>query len=184
MKFLSKLFALRNYWPSKRPVLCFARDLALQLGALALMLFTGPVALAAFAFPTRGRLIQVKRGASSPGTLVAGVRTKSLQINGEPIDITNDDDAGWRKLLDQPGEVQVEISVSGILKDETLATEAVNTADRSQYTGFEWPGAGTPGKMSGEFFLSSFQITGEYQGAATFEASFLSNGPIAFTAAV
>jgi TP901-1 family phage major tail protein len=137
----------------------------------------------AHALPTRGRLLQVKRG-TSPGTLIAGVRTKSISINGEPIDITNDDDVGWRKLLDQPGEVTVEISVAGVLKGETLIQESVSTSDRMQAMSFEWPGAATPGSLVGDFFLSAFSITGEYQGAATFEATFISSGAIAFTAAV
>lgn len=132
--------------------------------------------------PTRGRLVQVKRG-TSPGTLIPGVRTKSMSINGEPIDITNDDDGGWRKLLDQPGEVSVEISVSGIIKNELLLQESVSTTDRVDYTRFEWPGA-TAGRMDGDFYLSSFSITGEYQGSATFEATFLSTGTITFTAAL
>jgi len=133
----------------------------------------------AFILPTRGRLIQVER---PTGTLVAGVRTKSISVNGEPIDITNDDDLGWRKLLDQPGEVSVEISVSGILKNETLITEAVNTSDRMQATSFEWPASGAAGSLAGDFFLTAFSITGEYQGSATFEATFVSSGAITFSA--
>jgi len=147
------------------------------INPLAGMLFVGAVQL-----PTRGRLIQVKRG-TSPGTLIAGVRTKSLTINGEGIDITNDDSLGWRKLLDQPAEVSVEITVAGILTDEVLATEAVSTTDRVQYTRFEWPGA-TAGRLDGDFYLSSFSTTGEYQGSATFEATFQSTGAVAFTAAL
>lgn len=137
--------------------------------------------LMAAALPTRGRLITVKRGTSP--TLIASVRTKSCTINGTPIDITTDDDSGVRKLLDQPGEVQVAISVAGVLKDETLATEALSTTDRVQPTEFSWPGASTPGKLAGDFFLSSFGMTGEYQGAATFEAEFLSTGQVTLTAA-
>lgn len=133
----------------------------------------------AHALPTRGRLIQVER---PTGSLIAGVRTKSISVNGEPIDITNDDDVGWRKLLDQPGEVAVEITVAGILKNETLIQESVSTTDRVQAMSFEWPG-GTPGSLSGDFYLSAFSITGEYQGAATFEATFVSSGTITFAAA-
>lgn len=151
--------------------------LAVSVNPMGGLLFVGSLSL-----PTRGRLIQVKRG-NSPGTLIAGVRTKSISVNGEPIDITNDDDSGWRKLLDQPGEVTVEITVAGILKDETLITESVSTSDRVQYTRFEWPATVTAGRLDGDFFLSAFSITGEYQGAATFEATFVSTGAVAFTAA-
>ena len=150
---------------------------AVLINPLAGMLFVGAVQL-----PTRGRLVQVKRG-TSPGTLIPGCRTKSITVNGEGIDITNDDDLGWRKLLDQPAEVSVEISVAGVLTNEVLLTESVSTTDRVQYTRFEWPGA-TAGRLDGDFYLSSFGITGEYQGTAVFEATFQSTGVVAFTAAL
>ena len=31
---------------------------------------------------------------------IAGVKEKALTVSGEPIDISSDDDAGWRSLLD------------------------------------------------------------------------------------
>jgi len=133
--------------------------------------------------PTKGRSVQVKRGAS-PATLVAGVRTKSITINGAPIDITNDDDTGIRKLLDEPGQLEVSISVSGILKNEVLLTESLQTSDRVQPTEFLWPGAVSAGSLSGDFFLASMGITGEYQGAVTFEAAFESAGAVTLVAAV
>lgn len=135
----------------------------------------------AHSFPTRGRLIQVER---PTGTIVAGVRTKSISINGEPIDITSDDDLGWRKLLDQPGELTIEISVSGVIKAESLIQEGISITDRVQAMSFEWPGASSVGSLVGDFFLSAFSLTGEYQGAAVFEATFVSSGAITFTAAI
>jgi predicted secreted protein len=131
--------------------------------------------------PTKGRSIGVYRGATP--TLVAGVRTKGLNINGSPIDITNDDDEAVRKLLNEPGQIDVSISVAGVLKNETLIQEALDAADRVQATEFRWPGSITDGKLAGDFFLATFGITGEYQGHATFEATLESAGVVAFTAA-
>lgn len=133
--------------------------------------------------PTRGRAIGVYRG-DSPETLVAGVRTKSLSISGSPIDDTNDGDAGVRSLLNEPGQVDVSISVSGILASEQFMAEALNTSDRVQTMELRWPGASSVGKFRGDFFLEGFTLTGEYQGAATFEATFQSAGAITFTPAV
>lgn len=130
----------------------------------------------------KGRSVTITRG----GTLVAGVRTKSISINGSPIDITSDDDAGVRKLLDTPGQVDINISVSGIVRNDTLRQEAVSTTDRVaattfMYGGFEGSPTNTHG-FSGDFFLASYTETGEYQGAVTFEAEFQSAGPITYTA--
>lgn len=126
----------------------------------------------------KGRSIIVQRG----GVTLAGVRTKSLTINGSPIDITNDDDAGVRKLMDEPGQIDVGISVSGILTNDALLQESLSASDRTQTTNFVMPGGwtGSPSyqSLSGNFFMASFSITGEYQGAATFEAEFQSAGAV------
>jgi len=129
--------------------------------------------------PTKGRSITVKRNA----ILIASVRTKSLSINGSPIDVTTDDDAAVRKLLNEPGQIDVSISVEGVLKDELLIQEALSATDRVQATEFGWPGA-TPGKIAGDFALTAFSLNAEYQGPATFSATFESAGAVTFTAAL
>jgi predicted secreted protein len=138
----------------------------------------GYAGMPAFAGPAKGRGILVKRGNVGAEVLIASVRTKSLTINGEPIDVTTDDDIAWRKLLLEPGEITVEIKVAGIAKNNTLLQEAINNTDRDQSMTFEFPGGD---KLSGAFFLSNYSNSGEYKGAITFEASFASNGAIAFT---
>lgn len=129
--------------------------------------------------PTKGRAIGVYYG-DSPGTLIAGVRTKSLVINGAPIDITSDDDAAFRKLLDEPGQLDVSISVSGILTNQGLVRDALSTTDRVKGLEFRWPGTVQPGFFAGDFFMESFTMGGEYQAGATFEASFQSTGTIRY----
>lgn len=131
-------------------------------------------------YPAKGRSCTVKRGAVP--ALIAGVRTKSFSINGEPIDITNDDDTGIRTLMEEPGELSMEISVSGVVKSDTLRAEALNTTDRTQLTEFGFPGT-VAGKIAGQFYLASYSETGEYKGATTFEATFQSSGALTYTAA-
>ena len=126
----------------------------------------------------KGRTLQVWRGASP--ALVAGVRTKSISINGEPIDITNDDDEAVRKLMDVAGEVSVEISISGVAVGAVLRTEALTVADRVPATEFRY---GATEKFAGDFFLASYKETGEYKGAATFEATFQSASTVTYTPA-
>jgi TP901-1 family phage major tail protein len=125
----------------------------------------------------KGRSIVVKRGTGSPLTAVAGVRTKSVAVNGEPIDITNDDSAGWRELMQEPGEMQVSFTVSGVLLDDTLKEEAFDDADRTKDTQFVYPDGGV---IEGSFYLASYTETGEYNGAATFDAEFQSSGEIVY----
>jgi len=132
----------------------------------------------AFAGPVKGRSLLVKRGTASSEVLIASVRTKSFTANGEAIDITTDDDAGWRKMLEDVSELSVSMSVSGVAKNHTLLAESLVAGDRTQSTVFEYPGGG---KMSGLFHLSSYSETGEYQGAVTFDAEFQSSGAVTYT---
>jgi TP901-1 family phage major tail protein len=126
----------------------------------------------------KGRAVVVARA----GTTVAGCRTKNLTINGSPIDVTTDDDAGVRQLLSAPGQIDVSISVSGILTSDQLMTEALSATGRTQTTTFTFQGGfvGSPDHMSfsGSFFLSSLKLGAEYQGAQTFDAEFQSAGAV------
>jgi predicted secreted protein len=131
----------------------------------------------------KGRAVVVTRN----GTPVAGARTKSITINGSPIDVTTDDADAVQKLLDEPGQVDVAISVSGILLNDLLTAESLSTSARVKATQFMFGGfSGSPLNthgFSGNFFMESFAITGEYQGAVTFEASFKSADTVTFSAA-
>lgn len=126
----------------------------------------------------RGRLVQIYRNS----LLVAGARTKSLKINGAPIDVTSDDDAGVRQLLTQPGQLDVSISVSGILVNDSLLNEALSATARNQTTSFgianSWAGSPDHLTLSGSFNLASFELGAEYQGAVTFSAEFQSAGAV------
>ena len=125
----------------------------------------------------KGRSILVHRD----GVLVAGVRTKSISMNGSPIDITNDDDDGVRKVMEEPGQLDVEISVSGVIMNNALRLEGLSRDNRVRATDFIF-GTGSPtNRFSGDFFMQGYTETGEYQGAATFEATFISAGAVTYS---
>ena len=109
---------------------------------------------------------------------IAGVRTKSFAINGEPIDVTTDDDSGIRTLLDAPGEVQVNFSVSGVVKDDSLLQISLSNTDRVNPMTLVRADGGT---LSGNFFLATYSETGEYQGAIAFECECQSAGAVTYT---
>lgn len=136
-----------------------------------------------------GRTIKVYWGDESPQPLVAGVREKGLTLNGEAIDITNDDDNGWRALLDAAGINSVDIGCSGVLDDKTLIADFFNGVNpgsktRMQAATFEFPleaGESTPATITGEFYMQGFSTTGNHDGELTFECTFMSNGPVTYT---
>lgn len=132
-----------------------------------------------------GRTIKVYWGSESPQPLVAGIREKGITLNGEAVDVTNDDSAGWRTLLDAAQVNSVDIPCSGVLEDDTLRAdwfngEAVGSGTRLQPAAFEYPDGG---RITGNFYLQDYSETGNHDGEVTFECTFMSSGPVTYTPA-
>ena len=121
-----------------------------------------------------GRALQIKWDSV---TLV-GVRTKGWTATADLVDVTTDDDNGWRTLLATPGLKSVEVTVGGISSDQVLINEFFNGTGKT-LTG-ELPT--TTGTISGTFYLSSFEQTGEHDGAVEFSATFMSSGVVTYAA--
>lgn len=121
-----------------------------------------------------GRALQIKWDSV---TLV-GVRTKGWTATADLVDVTTDDDNGWRTLLATPGLRSVEVTVGGISSDQVLINEFFNGTGKT-LTG-ELPT--TTGTIAGTFYLSSFEQTGEHDGAVEFSATFMSSGVVTYAA--
>ena len=122
-----------------------------------------------------GRELLIKKGAS----VIAGVRTKTVTINGEPIDVTTDDDSGFRTLLADPATRSIDLSVEGITKDASLRAIVAGAGPQllTDIT-IEYPNGDV---ISGDFYLVSVEESGEYQDAVTFTASLQSSGAFTYT---
>jgi len=114
------------------------------------------------------------------GAAIAGVREKGIALNGEPVDVTDDASDGWRELLAEAGEHQVNVSLSGVTKSDALKEAWFDVADRIKAVTITYPDGGV---LSGNFFLATFSETGPYSDATTFEAELQSTGPVTYTAA-
>lgn len=112
-------------------------------------------------------------------TLV-GVRTKGYTITNDYVDVTTDDDDGWRTLLADPGLRSVEVTVGGISSDQILIAEMMKTNITGEPLTIQLPT--TTGTLAGTFLCSSFEQTGEHDGAVEFSATFMSAGVVTFTA--
>jgi TP901-1 family phage major tail protein len=124
-----------------------------------------------------GRLVEVRKGTTT-GVLIAGVRTKSVTINNEPIDITTDDSAGFRELLDVSGERHLDISVEGLTQNNTLLGIAVGGTSLIDEFSIVFPG--TPNVVvRGDFRINNLQFGAEYADAVTFTAELQSTGSFA-----
>lgn len=127
-----------------------------------------------------GRDLKIEWG-SSPTTLV-GVRTRGYTVTNDYVDVTTDDDLGWRTLLATPGLRSVEVTVGGISSDQVLIGDIMAANITAKTLEVEFPI--TTGKLAGSFLVSSFEQTGEHDGAVEFSATFMSTGAVAYTAGI
>lgn len=119
-------------------------------------------------------------GISWDATTLVGVRTKGYTINAEYVDVTTDDDDGWRTLLADPGVRSMEATASGISSDQVLIAEMTKANITGEPLLIDLPT--TTGTLTGTFFVSSFEQTGEHDGAVEWSATFMSSGVITYTA--
>ena len=127
-----------------------------------------------------GRKAVLSQG--SPLVAIAALRTKTMTMANEPVDVTSDDDAGFRKLLADPGNKTLDISVEGVAKDvasfSALLTLATSGTDILDSFSLLFPGIGT---IAGEFVVSSFEVGAPYNEAATFSCTLQSAGAYTWT---
>ena len=116
-------------------------------------------------------------------TTLVGVRTRGVSMTNDMVDVTTDDDSGWRTLLATPGLKSVEVTVSGISSSEVLIAEMFNASTTGETLQVDLPSSlASPGNLSGTYHLSAFEINGEHDGAVEFSATFMSSGAVTYTA--
>ncbi|MBL4612138.1 MAG: hypothetical protein JKY91_00185 [Emcibacter sp.] len=118
-----------------------------------------------------------------------GINSKSISIAKEPIDITTDEDNGYRTLLAQAGTKSLDISFSGVTKD-TLLRALVMTEQSQLLTdiSIQYPpyGAQAAGDtITGDFYFNGFtENGGGSDGAIEFDGTLQSSGPWVYTAGI
>jgi Predicted secreted protein len=130
-----------------------------------------------------GRTLFIKKN----NVILAGVRAKSFSFAGEPIDVTTDDDNGFRTLMDESGQEALDLSVEGLVKDSVLRNAALTGSAGLMLTDItiEFPKTGTQvtsgDTISGNFFLASYEESAPYNEGITFSASLQSSGAWTYT---
>lgn len=116
-------------------------------------------------------------------TTLAGVRTRSVSITNDYVDVTNDDDAGWRTLLADPGVRSLEVTIGGVTTDEVLlASIMAASIEGGTLTGNLPTSLTSPGSLSGTYLISGFEQSGDHDGEVEFSATFMSTGEVTYTA--
>lgn len=120
----------------------------------------------------RSILIKVSDG-TSPATFttIAGIRSKTMTINNETVDITSGDEAPWRQLLGDTGMRSVSMSGSGVFQDDAAVNVIEDLAFNGAIQEFQMV-FGNGDIIQGTFAVASFEYGGEHTAEQTFSASF------------
>ena len=130
----------------------------------------------------QGKALLMKIGnAASPEvfTTIGGMRSNTLTMNDEMVDVTNKDSAGARTILAQGGVNSITIAGSGVFTDSASETTLKGKFNVSALTNYQFlvPNFGT---FTGSFMLTSLEYAGEYNGEVTYSFTFESSGAITF----
>lgn len=125
-------------------------------------------------------LLKVGNGGSPETfTTIGGLRSTSITLNDEAVDITNKDSSGNRELLADGGIHSMSISGSGVFTDAASETTLKGTMNASSFTNFQLiiPDFGT---YTGAFMCASLEYAGEFNGEVTYSVTLESSGAITF----
>ncbi len=131
----------------------------------------------------KGRAFLLKIGdGGSPETfdVVGGMRSTSLRINNEMVDVTNKTSGGWREILSGAGLRKISLSGSGIFTDSasetSLQAKALASSVDNYQVVFE-----SGAKFSGAFQVTTLEYAGDYNGERTYSIALESSGVVSFS---
>tara|TARA_B100000242_G_scaffold43225_1_gene25723 strand:- start:698 stop:1102 length:405 start_codon:yes stop_codon:yes gene_type:complete len=130
----------------------------------------------------RGKALLLKVDISGTMTTIGGMRSTSMTLNDEAVDITNKDSGSQRELLPAGGILSMSITASGVFTDSTAEQTLRSAYGTSTFKSYNVivPDLGT---YAGTFMIASLEYAGEYNGEATYSVTLESSGAVTFTAA-
>ena len=136
----------------------------------------------------KGSSFLLKDNSTGTPATIGGLRSTSMSINGEMVDVTTKDSNAFvtsgndkaRDLLQGGGIRSMSISASGVFTDSS--TENI-------LRGFAFDGAiqnydlifGDGSKVAGAFLITSYERAGEYNGEETYSVTLESHNTITYT---
>jgi TP901-1 family phage major tail protein len=136
----------------------------------------------------KGSSFLLKDNSTGTPATIGGLRSTSMTINGEAVDITTKDSNAFissgndkaRDLLQGGGVRSMTISASGVFTDSS--TENI-------LRGFAFDGAiqnydlvfSDGSKIAGAFFITSYERAGEFNGEETYSVTLESSNTITYT---
>lgn len=123
-------------------------------------------------------LLKVDTGGGSFSTL-GGLRSKSMSMNNEAIDVTNHGSNQKREILDGAGIFSMSVSGSGIHNGDASTLNLVDdNCVSGTLTDFQIVDSDSGRTYEATFKITTFERTGEYNGEQTYSVSLESSGSV------
>lgn len=116
-------------------------------------------------------------GAPVAYATVAGLRTTQLSVNGEAVNVTSKDSAGWRELLSGAGVRSVSVSGAGIFTGSAAEVRVRNNALAGIIDDYELSFESGE-RMRGRFLVTRLDYAGDYNGERSYTMSLESSGAV------
>ena len=126
-----------------------------------------------------GRDILFYVGDGTDGARICA-RSKTLTIGSESIDITQDCDGAFRRLMDEPASRFLDMAVEGVLTQDDWLLQALDTSSNVFLSEYTMVISGV-GSITGDFFISNYELGAPHDDAVTFSATVQSSGEWTFT---
>jgi TP901-1 family phage major tail protein len=138
----------------------------------------------------KGSALLLKATLSGSLTTLAGLRSTSMTINGEMVDVTTKDSnplvAGGadkaREILEGGGIRSMSISASGVFTDSALENDIRISAQKGQIREYKLV-FGDGDDITGNFLITSYERAGEFNGEETYSMTLESSGQVTHTSA-
>ena len=137
----------------------------------------------------KGSNFLLKENSTGTPATVGGMRSTSMSINGEMVDVTNKDSATFtgssghdigRVLGSNMGIRSMSISASGVFTDSAGENNLRGAAFTGGSVNYDLV-FGDGSTVKGAFIVTSYERAGEYNGEETFSITLESNGTMTYT---
>ena len=128
-------------------------------------------------------LIKVDSTGAGVFVTVGGMRSKSISLNAETVDVSDSDSTNkWRELLAGAGLKSATITGSGVFKDSAGEEDVRGYFFAQTIVDYQFiiPDFGT---IEVAYQVTAIDYAGEHNGEATFSLTFESAGELTWTAA-
>ena len=137
----------------------------------------------------KGSSFLLKDNSGGSAVVIGGLRSTSMTINGEIVDITAKDSATFtgssghdigRALGSNMGIRSMSVSASGVFTDSVGENNLRGAAFTGSSVNYDLV-FGDGSTVKGAFIITSYERAGEYNGEETFSVTLESNGTMTYT---